>query len=129
MRANSTQGSTSRRWHHGLVPDPLELPAISAPCIEALLRGLMANPSAPVPVLLRLAKADVDRSKLAARRDLPPAVAAVVADDHDAMVRLELASNPNLPPEVQARLAVDTDERGWYSVVAEAPSAAAGQQP
>jgi hypothetical protein len=88
-----------------------DLPAGVRPVIEALLRGLAGNPSAPPEVLLRLTAANIDRSGLARRYDLPSNAAAVLAGDRDAAVRLELAANPHLPPEVQAILAVDEDSR------------------
>ncbi|MFJ2395373.1 hypothetical protein ACIOTI_21810 [Streptomyces sp. NPDC087843] len=88
-----------------------DLPALAQPGLEALLRGLAGNPSAPPEVLVRLASADIDRSALARRRDLPANAAAALADDRDASVRSELASNPNIPPAVQIVLADDADPR------------------
>ncbi|WP_405827621.1 hypothetical protein [Streptomyces sp. NBC_01176] len=88
-----------------------DLPALAQPGLEALLRGLAGNPSAPPEVLVRLASADIDRSALARRRDLPANAAAALADDRDASVRSELASNPNIPPAVQIVLAGDADPR------------------
>ncbi|MCX4580137.1 hypothetical protein OHB41_44640 [Streptomyces sp. NBC_01571] len=88
-----------------------ELPALTQTGLEALLRGLAGNPSAPPEVLVRLVAADVDRSALARRRDLPANAAAALADDRDATVRSELASHPTLPPAVQVVLAGDADPR------------------
>jgi hypothetical protein len=93
------------------VPASYELPVITQPGLDALLRGLAGNPSAPPDVLLRLTAANTGRSGLARRRDLPPGAAAVLAADRDVSVRQELASNPGLPPQVQAVLAADADSR------------------
>lgn len=79
--------------------------------LAALLRGLAGNPSAPPEALVRLATADIDRTELARRRDLPVQAAVILADDEDARVRSELAANPNLPAEVQVVLARDVDAR------------------
>jgi hypothetical protein len=95
--------------HHRLVPVSFELPAITQPGLDGLLRGLAGNPGAPPDVLLRLTAADIDRSGLARRHDLPAGAAAVLAVDRDVAVRRELAANPGIPPEVQAVLAADAD--------------------
>jgi hypothetical protein len=87
------------------------LPAITQPGLDALLRGLAGNPSAPPGVLLRLTAADIDRSGLARRRDLPPDAAAVLAVDRDVSVRQELAYSPSLLPRIQTVLATDADAR------------------
>ncbi len=79
--------------------------------LGALLRGLAGNPSAPPEALVRLAAADIDRTELARRRDLPVQAAVILADDEDARVRSELAANPSLPAEVQIVLARDVDAR------------------
>lgn len=81
------------------------------PALEASLRGLADNASAPPDVLVRLAAGAVEWSRLAHRRDLPAEAAAVLAADGDATVRSDLASNPNLPPAVQVVLAGDADAR------------------
>lgn len=74
-----------------------------------LLLGLAGNPSAPPEALVRLAAANIDRTELARRRDLPARAAVILADDKDANLRSELAANPNLPAEVQIVLARDVD--------------------
>lgn len=58
-----------------------------------------------------LTAADIARSGLAERCDLPPDAAAVLAVDRDTDVRRALAANPGLPPEVQAVLAAGAD---WW---------------
>ena len=88
-----------------------ELPAIAQPVLETLLLGLAGNPSAPPEVLIRLTAANIDRSWLARRRDLPTEAAAALAADRDVTVRSNLASNPSLPPAVQVVLAGDADPR------------------
>ncbi|MGW1028516.1 hypothetical protein ACWD4J_33360 [Streptomyces sp. NPDC002577] len=93
------------------MPASFELPAIPQPGLEALLRALAGNPSAPPEVLTRLTAANIDRSGLAGRRDLPADAAAALATDRDVTVRSDLASNPNLPPAVQVVLAGDADPR------------------
>ncbi|MFS4095439.1 hypothetical protein [Streptomyces sp. AF1A] len=75
------------------------------------LRGLASNPSAPPDVLVRLAAADIDRTGLARRRDLPAPAAVTLAGDEDANLRSELAAHPDLPAEVQIALARDVDAR------------------
>lgn len=75
------------------------------------LRGLAGNPAAQPEVLVRLAAANIDRTVLARRRDLPARVAVILAGDMDANLRSELAANPNLPAEVQIVLARDVDSR------------------
>ncbi|MFF0540710.1 hypothetical protein ACWDF1_30260 [Streptomyces coelicoflavus] len=79
--------------------------------LAALLRGLAGNPCAPPEALVRLAAADIDRTELARRRDLPVQAAVILADDENARVRSELAANPSLPAEVQIVLARDVDAR------------------
>ncbi|MFE5262531.1 hypothetical protein [Streptomyces coelicoflavus] len=79
--------------------------------LTVLLRGLAGNPSAPPEALVRLAAADIDRTELARRRDLPAQAAVILADDEDANLRSELAANPTLPAEVQTVLARDVDAR------------------
>ncbi|KAF5999755.1 hypothetical protein BOG92_024815 [Streptomyces sp. WAC00263] len=76
-----------------------------------LLRGLAGNSSAQPEVLVRLAAANIDRTELARRRDLPAQAAVILAGDEDANLRSELAANPNLPAEVQIVLARDVDSR------------------
>lgn len=76
--------------------------------MDALLLGLTGNPSAPLEVLVRLASADIDVSRLARRLDLPEDAAAVLARDQRTWVRQELAAHPCLPAHVQAVLALDT---------------------
>ncbi|MFF3468125.1 hypothetical protein [Streptomyces sp. NPDC002619] len=93
------------------MPASFELPTIAQPALETLLRGLAGNPSAPAEVLIRLTAANIDRSGLAGRRDLPAEAATVLATDPDVTVRSDLASNPNLPPAVQVVLAGDADPR------------------
>lgn len=96
---------------YGLVAAAFEVPGITQPGLDAVLRGLAGNPGAPPDVLLRLTAAGTARFGLARRRDLPPDAAAVLACDPDADVRRELTANPGLRPEVQAVLAVDADWR------------------
>ncbi|EHN80278.1 hypothetical protein SMCF_172 [Streptomyces coelicoflavus ZG0656] len=60
---------------------------------------------------MRLAAADIDRTELARRRDLPVQAAVILAGDENARVRSELAANPHLPAEVQIVLARDIDAR------------------
>ncbi|MET9043659.1 hypothetical protein ABZX34_12425 [Streptomyces sp. NPDC004362] len=91
------------------MPASFELPDITQRAWEVLLRGLAGNPSAPAEILIRLTAANIDRSGLARRRDLPAEAAAALATDSDVDVRLGLASNPNLPPTVQVVLAGDAD--------------------
>ncbi|MZE45911.1 hypothetical protein GTY49_23820 [Streptomyces sp. SID5477] len=79
--------------------------------LAALLRGLAGNPCAPPEALVRLAAADIDRTELARRRDLPVQAAVILAGDENARVRSELAANPHLPAEVQIVLARDIDAR------------------
>ncbi|MFE6552723.1 hypothetical protein ACFVHS_30600 [Streptomyces sp. NPDC057746] len=98
-------------WHHGTVPASFELPDTAQPALDVLLCSLAGNPSAPAEVLIRLTAANIDRSGLARRRDLPAEAAAALATDPDVAVRLDLASNPNLPPAVQIVLADDDDPR------------------
>jgi hypothetical protein len=77
---------------------------------DALLLGLTGNPSAPPEVLVRLASADIDVSRLARRLDLPEDAAAVLARDQRTRVRQELAAHPCLPVRAQAVLALDPDD-------------------
>ncbi|MER6327258.1 hypothetical protein [Streptomyces coelicoflavus] len=60
---------------------------------------------------MRLAAADIDRTELARRRDLPVQIAVILADDEDAHLRSELTANPNLQAEVRIVLARDVDAR------------------
>ncbi|MER7963202.1 hypothetical protein [Streptomyces ardesiacus] len=89
----------------------LRLPAIAQPFWETLLFGLAGNPSAPPDILMRLTAANIDRSGLARRSDLPADVVAALATDCDVTVRSNLASNPSLLPVVQGVLAKDADTR------------------
>ncbi|MFD6598456.1 hypothetical protein ACFWFH_33955 [Streptomyces coelicoflavus] len=93
------------------MPAPFEHPVVMQRNLGALLRGLAGNPSAPPEALVRLATADIDRTELARRRDLPVQAAVILADDEDARVRSELAAHPSLPAEVQIVLARDVDAR------------------
>ncbi|WP_285549179.1 hypothetical protein [Streptomyces lavendulae] len=93
------------------MPPPFERPVIMRRNLAVFLRGLASNPSAPPEALVRLAAANIDRTELARRRDLPAQAAVVLAGDEDANLRLELAANPNLPAEVQTVLARDVDAR------------------
>jgi hypothetical protein len=77
---------------HGRVSSSFGLPAITQPGLDALLRGLASNPGTPPDVLLRLTAANIDRARLARRRDVPADAAVVLAGDHDAGVRLALAT-------------------------------------
>ncbi|MDX3214672.1 hypothetical protein PV318_03805 [Streptomyces sp. ME02-6991-2B] len=90
---------------------PFERPVIMQRNLALSLRGLAGNPSAQPEVLVRLAAANIDRTELARRRDLPAQAAVIVAGDEDANLRSELAANPNLPAEVQIVLARDVDSR------------------
>lgn len=66
-------------------PDFFNPPATAQADLDALLRGLMGNPSASPELLPRLTAATLDRSGLAGRRDLPGEAAAVPMrklDDH-----------------------------------------------
>ncbi|MFJ3691589.1 hypothetical protein ACIPWB_28165 [[Kitasatospora] papulosa] len=91
------------------MPAPFERPVIRQRNLAMLLLGLAGNPSAPPEALVRLAAANIDRTELARRRDLPARAAVILADDKDANLRSELAANPNLPAEVQIVLARDVD--------------------
>ncbi|WP_241695312.1 hypothetical protein [Streptomyces sp. C] len=93
------------------MPAPFERPVVMQRNLAVVLRGLAGNPSAPPEVLVRLAAADIDRTELARRRDLPAQAALILADDEDANLRSELAAHPNLPAEVQIVLARDADAR------------------
>lgn len=93
------------------MPASFELPAITQPGLDVLLRGLAGSPAAPPDVLLRLTAANTGRSGLARRRGLPPGAAAVLAAGRDVAVRRELASNPGLPPRVQAVVAAGAGSR------------------
>jgi hypothetical protein len=73
--------------------------------VDALLLGLTGNPSASPEILVRLASADIDVSRLARRLDLPEDAAAVLARNERTWVRQELAAHPYLPARVQAVLA------------------------
>lgn len=90
-------------------PSSYGLPALTSPALARLLLGLVGNPSAPPEVLVRLTKADIDRSALAQRRDLPTDAATVLATDPDTVVRSALASNSGIPPAVQVLLGGDAD--------------------
>ncbi|MFF4541840.1 hypothetical protein [Streptomyces aureus] len=93
------------------MPASFERPVVTPRNLAALLRGLAGNPSARPEVLVRLATANIDRTELARRRDLPARAAVILAGDEDANLRSELAANPHLPAEVQIVLAQDGDSR------------------
>ncbi|THA56490.1 hypothetical protein E6P78_32110 [Streptomyces sp. A0958] len=79
--------------------------------LAPLLCGLAGNPAAQPATLVRLAAANIDRTVLARRRDLPAQAAVILAGDEDEKLRSELAANPSLPAEVQTVLARDVDPR------------------
>ncbi|MFH8388289.1 hypothetical protein [Streptomyces sp. NPDC018036] len=93
------------------MPASFERPVIAQRNLAVLLRGLAGNSSAQPEILVRLAAANIDRTELARRRDLPAQAAVILAGDEDANLRSELAAHPNLPAEVQIVLARDVDSR------------------
>ncbi|MFI8320656.1 hypothetical protein [Streptomyces sp. NPDC085529] len=88
-----------------------DVPVTTRRHLTVLLSGLAVNPCAEPEVLVRLAAADIDRTKLTRRHDLPAQAAVILAGDEDADLRSELAAHPRLPAEAQRVLARDVDPR------------------